>query len=113
MDTLAWDLARGCRVWVDVSGLTYDPARPTNGTPRRQDRPWQHEVLGYLASGAATLVHRDATGLDAASRGRVEGWSVLADAGGVPAPRSAGSRSRAARLTGRGSAVSRPARPGG
>ncbi|GAA1625914.1 glycosyltransferase 87 family protein [Georgenia ruanii] len=89
MDTLARDLTRGCRVWVDVSGLTYDPARPGHGTPRSRDQRWQREVLGYLASGAATLVHRPATGLGAASRATVATWPVLAEADGfrLRAPR--------------------------
>ncbi|PFG39222.1 uncharacterized protein DUF2029 [Georgenia soli] len=82
MDTLSRDLARGCRLWVDVSGLTYDPARPTHGTPRRLDGPWQRQVLGYLSSGEATVVHRRGTGLDALSRATVARWPVLAEAGG-------------------------------
>jgi len=82
MDTLSRDLSRGCRVWVDVTGLTYDSARPTHGTARRRDESWQRELLGYLSSGEATLVHRRTSGLDAASRATVERWPVLVEAGG-------------------------------
>jgi len=65
MDLLSRDLARGCRVWVDVTGLTYDlpSARRPDGAqvPRRLNRPWQQALIGYLLSGNATVLVRSAS----------------------------------------------------
>jgi hypothetical protein len=62
MNVLSRDLARRCRVWVDVSGLTYDTAkvRGRNGVTlsRPHNGPWQKALLGYLTSGNATIVIR-------------------------------------------------------
>jgi hypothetical protein len=70
MDVLSRDLERHCRVWIDVTGLTYDAAgageRRPNGrpVPRHLNRRWQHALLDYLLSGNATiLIRRGADGL--------------------------------------------------
>jgi alpha-1,2-mannosyltransferase len=70
MDVLSRDLDRHCRVWVDVTGLTYDTAgaamRRPNGdpVPRHLNRRWQHALLDYLLSGNATiLIRRGGDGL--------------------------------------------------
>jgi alpha-1,2-mannosyltransferase len=59
---LTRDLKRGCRVWIDVTGLTYDTAgvRKPDGEPvsRRRNRLWQRALMGYLLSGNATVVVR-------------------------------------------------------
>jgi alpha-1,2-mannosyltransferase len=62
MDLLTRDLERGCRVWIDVTGLTYDTAgvgKP-DGEPvsRRRNHLWQRALMGYLLSGNATVVVR-------------------------------------------------------
>ena len=68
MDLLSRDLERHCRLWIDVTGLTYDTAaeRFPNGVPlpRRSNRQWQQALTGYLFSGDATiLVLGDGDGL--------------------------------------------------
>jgi alpha-1,2-mannosyltransferase len=60
MDLLSRNLERHCRVWIDVTGLTYDTAalRGPNGDPlpRRLNRPWQQALTDYLFSGNATIL---------------------------------------------------------
>ena len=62
MDVVSRDLERGCRVWIDVTGLTYDTAdqrRPNgNPLPRRLNRPWQRALSDYLLSGNAIILAR-------------------------------------------------------
>jgi hypothetical protein len=87
MDSLSRDLERGCRVWVDVTGLTYDTAaaRSANGDllPRRLDRPWQQKLSDYLLSGSATiLVRRSADGLAPDTAQRIDHLPVLARVSG-------------------------------
>jgi alpha-1,2-mannosyltransferase len=85
MDVLSRDLDRGCRVWVDVTGLTYDrTGRPTrDGRVARADNPvWQHQLMGYLTSGAATMLVRPSTGLSPASATSVAHWPVIQSAEG-------------------------------
>ena len=67
MDLLSRDLERGCRVWVDVTGLTYDTAdvRRPDGKPgchASLNRPWQQALSGYLLSGNATVLVRSRGG---------------------------------------------------
>jgi hypothetical protein len=60
MDLLSRNLERHCRVWIDVTGLTYDTAarRLPNGDPlpRHLNRAWQQSLTGYLFSGDATIL---------------------------------------------------------
>jgi hypothetical protein len=101
MDLLGRDLERRCRVWVDVTGLTYDTAgmRRPNGdpVPRQLNGGWQRALIEYLLSGNATIVvRRDGDGLapDTARTidhlpvlVRVSGytlWQVPPDRGGAP-----------------------------
>lgn len=94
LDVLSRDYRSGCRVWVDVTGLTYDVdrGRRPDGSylPRRQNRPWQRDLLGYLTSGAATMVVRgDADRLSSSSAAVLSRLPVLSEAGkfrllGVP-----------------------------
>ncbi len=60
-DVLTSDLRHGCRVVVDVTGLTYDqdPGDLGSGpTPRerRRDLEWQRSVAGYLRGADAVLL---------------------------------------------------------
>ena len=62
-DMYTRDLQRGCRVPVDLSGLTYDrDAVPhqTDGTPvpRSLNARWQHDLGSYLFSGQSIFVLR-------------------------------------------------------
>jgi alpha-1,2-mannosyltransferase len=68
MDLLSRNLERHCRVWIDVTGLTYDTyaVRLPSGDPlpRRSNRRWQQALIDYLFSGNATiLVLGDGDGL--------------------------------------------------
>ncbi len=85
MNVLSRDLAAGCRVWVDVTGLTYDKAGgAANGQVlRTTNRVWQRKVMSYLLSGSATLVTRRYTDLNAASLARIRHLPVLARSHGV------------------------------
>jgi alpha-1,2-mannosyltransferase len=81
-DALTPDLERGCRVWVDVSGLAYDrdAVHPVNGqasAPSPDNPEWQQQVMGYLGSGDATMIVRRATALSAESLAQVASWSPL------------------------------------
>ncbi len=81
MNVLSRDLDAGCRVWVDVTGLTYDRAgggAPGQPIQRATDPTWQRKVMSYLLSGSATVVARPETGLDPQSRHRLRGLPVLA-----------------------------------
>ncbi|MCU1473308.1 hypothetical protein [Amnibacterium sp.] len=84
LDVLSRDLARGCRLWPDVTGYTMDrDAVRVRGTPlpRREDEVWQQDVTRYLLSGDAVVVHRAATDLDPDSSRLVRAGRVLAHAG--------------------------------
>lgn len=61
-NVLSSDLRRGCHVWVDMTGQTYDPAdklvvdgRPV---PRLRNPIWQHDLMSYLSSGSAIILLR-------------------------------------------------------
>jgi alpha-1,2-mannosyltransferase len=60
MDLLSRNLERHCRVWIDVTGLTYDTAavqgRNGDPLPRRLNRRWQQALTDYLFSGDATIL---------------------------------------------------------
>ncbi|WP_180936184.1 hypothetical protein [Nocardioides ungokensis] len=82
LDVLSRDLARGCRVMVDVSGLTYDrdsaSVQTAGRLPRRRNRAWQHDLRAYLLSGDATLLSRPhADGLSAHTLRVIDGLTVL------------------------------------
>lgn len=81
MNVLSRDLDAGCQVWIDVTGLTYDPAAG-GGDGRRHPRwmnaRWLRQLNDYLLSGSATMVERKATALDRASQTRIQRLPVLA-----------------------------------
>jgi alpha-1,2-mannosyltransferase len=87
MDLLGRNLERGCRVWIDVTGLTYDTVggRQANGDPipRPLNRRWQQALIDYLLSGNATiLVRRDGDGLAPDTAGTIDHLPVLARVSG-------------------------------
>ena len=70
-DVLTRDLDSRCALWPDVTGYTYGPDRQSlaggRPVPRADNARWQRAVMGYLISGAAVILSRPATGLDADS----------------------------------------------
>ena len=122
LDVLSRDLARGCRVMVDVSGLTYDrdsaSAQAAGRLPRRRNRAWQHDLRAYLLSGDTTLLSRPhADGLSAHTLrvidgltvlGRGAGYELLATSPTAPSPATTGTRT-----TGRASGPVPPPRQEG
>lgn len=85
LDVLSSDLRRGCEVWPDVTGWTYDEKAKRRVAGRTVARArnvvWQRLVMGYLYSGAAVIAVRADTGLSKASRARIDALPVLARAG--------------------------------
>jgi hypothetical protein len=62
LNALDADFARGCPVWVDVTGRTYFGR--DSGAPRRRNKNWQQDLLRYLESGqSAFLVRANGDGL--------------------------------------------------
>jgi hypothetical protein len=82
VDVLSRDLRRGCTVWPDVTGYTYDrdDVRDTEGRilPRVRNARWQRDLLEYLRSGQAVILGRAGTGLSAASRAKVHAGGLIA-----------------------------------
>jgi alpha-1,2-mannosyltransferase len=84
VDVLSRDLARGCTVWPDVTGYTYDrdDGRVHGVYVHRQDNVrWQRDLLAYLASGDAVIPHRRTTGMSAATRAALHRGGALVTAG--------------------------------
>ncbi|MCU1473529.1 hypothetical protein [Amnibacterium sp.] len=84
LDVLSRDLERGCPLWPDVTGWTYDrDSTKVAGqeAPRVQNLPWQRDVAAYLLSGDAVIVHRPSTGLSPATKRLVQAGPVLARSG--------------------------------
>jgi alpha-1,2-mannosyltransferase len=85
LNVLTSDLNRGCALWPDVTGWTYDTAEVRTPSGKEESRHkntvWQHLVLGYLQSGSATILARPETGLSEASRAQIAAGPVLAHAG--------------------------------
>lgn len=60
-NVLSSDLKQGCHVWVDLTGLTYEPrVKHPNGVThpvKRINNPvWQHDLYAYLKSGSTTIL---------------------------------------------------------
>lgn len=84
LGVLSSDLQRGCRVWPDVTGWTYDAdADVTNGVavPRPANGRWQQDVMAYLLSGEAVIVRRRGTGLSEANSRRIAALPLLVRSG--------------------------------
>jgi hypothetical protein len=56
MNRLSRDLRLGCRLPVDVTGITFD--RLASSTERRYNLPWQRYLVDYLVSGTSFVVIR-------------------------------------------------------
>jgi len=86
LNVLTSDLDRGCLLWPDVTGWTYDTADVRTHSGKEQSRPentvWQRLVLGYLKSGSAVILARPDTGLSQATKASIDAGPVLAHAGG-------------------------------
>lgn len=75
MNRLSRDLQSGCRIPVDVTGITYDALRRVgpqgHAIPRGRNRAWQQFLYSYLVSARSFVVARargDAMAPDIASR---------------------------------------------
>jgi hypothetical protein len=87
LDTLSRDLDRGCPLWPDVTGWTYEARISPTVHGVRLSRPrnpiWQSAIVRYLTSGDAYLRVRSNTGLSAESRQKLREGQVLARSGKV------------------------------
>jgi alpha-1,2-mannosyltransferase len=84
LDVLSRDLDRGCPLWPDVTGWTYDrPGFPTLSANRPGSAAWQRFVSRYLLGGDAVIVNRPGTGLSPATRDRIAALPVLAREDGL------------------------------
>ncbi len=84
LDVLSRDLAQGCPLWPDVTGWTYDrDSYRVHGqeVPRISNPLWERDVTAYLLSGAAVIVHRQATELDPKHNRIVRSGPILAKSG--------------------------------
>ncbi|WP_460934315.1 hypothetical protein [Phycicoccus ginsengisoli] len=87
LDALSRDFRNGCRVEIDVSGVTHDTLRLRSADGRALGRSrntaWKAYLFTYLRSGEATIIMRAASGngLTAADRKVIGSWPVLGQAG--------------------------------
>lgn len=83
LDVLSRDLADHCANWVDVTGRTYGVDAPPRNhyISRWQNRKWQRDLRRYLLSGNAVILFRTATGVDRATRRKIERLPVFARSG--------------------------------
>ena len=88
LDALSKDFRDGCRVEIDVSGVTHDTLHLTraNGSEvaRSGNAAWRQYLLTYLRSGGATIIMRAPSGDGITGRERtvIESWPVRGRAGG-------------------------------
>jgi hypothetical protein len=84
LDVLSRNFDRGCEVWIDVVGYSYDRDR-TIVDGRAVARPlnprWQHDLTRYLLTGDAVIVHPSGMGLTEATKAMVDRGPVLARSG--------------------------------
>jgi hypothetical protein len=84
LDVLSRNLDRGCPLWPDVTGYTYDRDSVKiagKEVPRIENRVWQRDVARYLLSGQAVIVHRAGTQLAPSVNRLVRSGPVLAKSG--------------------------------
>jgi alpha-1,2-mannosyltransferase len=82
MGVLSRDLGRGCEVWPDVTGWTYErEGFPTVSADRPSSAVWQRFVTRYLLGGEAVIVDRKGTGLSRTTLHGIHGLPVLARSG--------------------------------
>jgi alpha-1,2-mannosyltransferase len=80
MNRITPDLERGCELWPDTTGYTYDhDYLAINGRPatRANNPAWQRDILRYLTTGDATLIVRHETGLSTRSKAVIAGGGAL------------------------------------
>ena len=80
MNRITPDLERGCELWPDTTGYTYDrDYLEVDGQPvaRANNPGWQRDILRYLTTGDATLIVRHETGLSPASKAVIDEGGVL------------------------------------
>lgn len=96
LDALSKDFRNGCRVEIDVSGVTHDTLHLTRAdgseVARSGNAAWRRYLLTYLRSGQATIIMRapSGDGITGKERTVIDSWPVLGRAGGYvvrePAP---------------------------
>lgn len=88
LNALSKDFRDGCRVEIDVSGVTHDTLHLTraNGSEvaRSGNAAWRQYLLTYLRSGGATIMMRAPSGDGTTGKERavIDSWPVLGRAGG-------------------------------
>ena len=88
LDALSKDFRDGCRVEIDVSGVTHDTLHLTrrdgSEVARSGNAAWRHYLLAYLRSGGATIIMRAPSGDGTTGKERavIDSWPVLGRAGG-------------------------------
>jgi hypothetical protein len=84
LNVLSRNFDRGCEVWIDVVGYSYDRDK-TIVSGRAVTRPlnarWQRDLTRYLLTGNAVIVHPSGMGLTEATKAVVERGPVLARSG--------------------------------
>lgn len=79
---LSRDLARGCELWPDVTGWTYEyDGFPVVSEDRPSSAIWQGFVSRYLLGGEAVIVDREGTGLSEETERRLDRLPVLGRSG--------------------------------
>lgn len=111
-DVFGRDLRRGCRVPIDLTGISYDTAAPRtlpDGTrePRRRNARWQRDLAAYLFSGQTVFILRSRSdGFATAVARRIATYPVLGRGPGYlllrdPSRRAVAGRTPAAGAGGR------------
>jgi hypothetical protein len=95
LDVLSRDLARGCPLPVDLTGITYgrDARWRPDGTPvpRPRNPAWQRDLRSYLTSGQTLILTRRAgTGMGPGLRRLVHRMPVIASGRGLQVRRTSG-----------------------
>ena len=88
MNRLSRDLRHGCRVLVDVTGITYDTLRRTTPdgrpVPRARNQAFQQYLTAYLTAGSAFVLLRPASdGMPPAARRDLRRRRALSRADGL------------------------------
>jgi hypothetical protein len=86
-NTLSRDLARGCPLWPDVTGWTYESkylvTRNGHALSRPRNPRWQAAIVHYLTSGNAMIISRSGTGYSRATARALARGRLLARSKGV------------------------------
>lgn len=89
MNVLSRNLAHGCPVWIDPTGMAIDSPGGRAGRspgsvadPTLHNTEWRRSMMNYLLSGEATMVARQATRLDPASHAVFDRLPVIVQSRG-------------------------------